>query len=71
MVADSYVTWKVYVLYSYQNIERQYNLVGIATSYRMENQGSILGRSSKFYSTPQRPGRPWGPRVLYPVGTEA
>jgi hypothetical protein len=35
--------------------------VGIATSYGLESRDSISGRGKRFFSTPQRSDRLWGP----------
>jgi hypothetical protein len=42
--------------------------VGIATGYWLDHRGSIRGRDKKFFSTPERSDRLWGP-VSYPMGT--
>jgi hypothetical protein len=38
--------------------------VGIATYYGLEDRGSIFGRRRKFFSSPQRSDRLWGPPSL-------
>jgi hypothetical protein len=38
--------------------------VVIATVYGLDDRGSNSGRSKRFFSTPQRPDRPWGPSSL-------
>jgi hypothetical protein len=38
--------------------------VGIATGYGLDNLGSIPARSKRFFSTPHRIGRLWGPSSL-------
>jgi hypothetical protein len=37
-----------------------YILVGIATGYGLDGQGSIPGRCKRFFSSSQRPDRLWG-----------
>jgi hypothetical protein len=44
-------------------------LVGIATGlYGLEDRGSIPGRGKRFFSSPQRPDRLWGPSSLLSNG---
>jgi hypothetical protein len=38
--------------------------VGITTGYGLDGRGSISGRVKRFFSTPQRPDRLWGPSSL-------
>jgi hypothetical protein len=44
------------------------NAVGIATGYGLGDQGSIPVRGKRFISSPQCPGRPWGPPSLLSNG---
>jgi hypothetical protein len=44
-----------------------YSPVGIATSYGLDGPGSIPG-SVRFFSSPQRPDRLWGPPSLLSNG---
>jgi hypothetical protein len=44
------------------------NSVDIARSYGLEDQCCIHGRGKRFFSTPQRPVRLWGPPSLLSNG---
>jgi hypothetical protein len=44
-----------------QSCRNRDSLVGIATGYRLDGRGSILGTGKWHFSTPQRPDRLWGP----------
>jgi hypothetical protein len=43
--------------------------VGIATCYRLDGRGSVRGRGKRFFFSPQRPDRLWGPPWLPSNGT--
>jgi hypothetical protein len=53
----------------YRHYLVRHGSVGIATRLRVgrpRSQGSIPGRGERFFCSPQRPDRPWGPAsVLY------
>jgi hypothetical protein len=36
------------------------NSIGIATAYRLDGRGSILGREKRHFSSPQHPNPLWG-----------
>jgi hypothetical protein len=42
---------------------------GMEMGYGLEGQGPILCGSKRFFSSPQRPNRLWGPPASYPMGT--
>jgi hypothetical protein len=48
----SWESWKIF------------GLVGTATGFRLDGRGLILGRSKRFFFSPQRPGWLWGPPSL-------
>jgi hypothetical protein len=41
---------------------------GIAPGYGLEGRGSIAGSGKRYFCTPQRPGRLWGPPSLLSNG---
>jgi hypothetical protein len=43
------------------------NIAGIATDYGLDDRGSILG-NVRFFSSPQRPDRLWGPPYFLSKG---
>jgi hypothetical protein len=49
-----------YISQDLRIIQSRRSSVGMATGYRFDGQGSILGRGKRFLSTLQRPDRPWG-----------
>jgi hypothetical protein len=67
---DFFIEWYSYLMVVF----RKYNfchsrkskdgLFGIATGFGLDGQGSLPGRSKKFFSTPQRPDQLWGPPSL-------
>jgi hypothetical protein len=52
----------------YIHFDSRDSSVGIATGYRLGSPGSLPG-SARFFYTPQRPDRPWGPPSLLPGGS--
>jgi hypothetical protein len=58
ILADSIL--QIYYYY-YGNLD---NIVCAATAYELDGRGSIPGRGKRFFCTPQRPDRLWGPPSL-------
>jgi hypothetical protein len=64
------ITWAIIIVGNcFYFYETNWDIsVGIATGYRLEGRGSILGRDKRFFPIPHCPDRLWGPPSLLSNG---